>query len=145
MSAKISVFTSHLFLLSPATHLSPVLISRDQKTRRQWNNSTRFSKHVRSATGNQGGRRAKKEVEICPAATPKSPLPFPTSCLIALHGVFIETQGETVIDISSSPSASLISTHYSYCFACPGIWLLWGWEPGGGVKESRAASLWTFP
>ena len=69
-------------------------------------NSTKFPKHLLSASGNQEGRRVKKEGKSCSAATPYySPASFflfsITSCLITWHRVFIKSQGEAAMDRNS--------------------------------------------
>lgn len=99
---------------------------------------------MRAATGNQGGRRAKKEVEICSAATPQVPFFLFPTCRIALHDVFIKTQGETL------NRHSILPPPCSYPTLTPTALLaqVFGYFEDGSLgrrKESRAASLWTPP
>lgn len=100
---------------------------------------------MRSATGNQGEGERRKKWKSVALLLPKSPSFFSPPAAWLCMTSSLKPKERHWIDTPSSPSPLLISNPYSYFFACPGIWLLWGWEPGGGVKESRAASLWTLP
>lgn len=75
-SAMISVFASHLFLLSPATHLSPAVISRGQRLGDNRIIQQGFLSMCDQPLGIKGEEEWRKKWKSCSAATPKSPSSF---------------------------------------------------------------------